>query len=99
MADSIRLLLPAAASQPSTRIEVCRESTWTPVSSETTGWPDLNLRPAAVAMLKQAGITHILTPVAHEGIGVLGERLVNAADDWGLEILDNLHAIYLLKLR
>jgi hypothetical protein len=50
-------------------------------------------------MLKQAGITHILTPASFEGIGVLGERLVNTADDWGLEVVGNLHAVYLLKVR
>jgi hypothetical protein len=95
-ADSIHLLTPTPSQL---RIEVCNRGLWTNVPVRTSNVPELNLRPAAVQMLKQAGITHILTPASFEGIGVLGERLVNTADDWGLEVVGNLHAVYLLKVR
>jgi hypothetical protein len=99
IADSVHMLIPHAPPPATVGIELCRENSWSRVTTQTGTAPELDLRPPAVAMLKQAGITHILTPAAYEGIGALGERLVNAADDWGLEVVANLHAIYLLKLR
>lgn len=97
-ADSIRLLVPIW--QPlSYGLEICRAGQWIPVDESNTPAPELNLRPAAIQQLKQAGVTHIVAPASPEGIGVLGERLVNNADDWNLEVVANLHAVYLLKLR
>ena len=98
-ADCVRVLLPANPPPPSIAIEVCRDGRWMSVPTNATAAPELNLKPAAIGMLKRAGITHILTPVAFEGIGAFGERLVNTADDWGLEVVDHSHAVYLLRVR
>jgi hypothetical protein len=69
------------------------------VPARSTEGPLLNLRPAATEMLKHAGITHILTPAAYHGVGFLGEKLVNEAETWNMEVVGNLYAVYLLKLR
>jgi hypothetical protein len=94
IADSVRIL-PAVDA----RLEICSEGRWETIALASQPNPTLNLRPAAVAMLKRAGITHIVTPVAYQGIGTLGDKLVNEADNWNLEVVTNLYSRYLLKLR
>jgi hypothetical protein len=98
-ADSVRLLTPVAARSIDVQVEICRAGAWRRVPSHSTDAPLMNLRPAATETLKKAGITHIVTPAAYQGIGLLGEKLVNEADEWNLEAVANLYAIYLVKLR
>jgi hypothetical protein len=99
-ADAIHVLAPASTPvSAAVKIDLCTAGVWKPLPLYSSDAPDLNLRPAAIQLLRQAGITHIVTPAALEGMGVLGERLVNTADDWGLEVADHLYAVYLLKLR
>lgn len=50
-------------------------------------------------MLKKAGITHILAAVYYDGIGIIGDKMVNEAIDWNLDVVTNLNEVYLLKLR
>jgi hypothetical protein len=98
-ADSIQVLTPAGTTSIDVRVEICQQGRWQRVPARSADGPLLNLRPAAVETLKKAGITHILTPAAYQGVGFLGERLINEADEWNLEVVANLYAIYLLKLR
>ena len=98
-ADSIQVLTPAGTRSIDVRVEICQQGRWQRVPARSTDGPLLNLRPAAVETMKKAGITHILTPAAYQGVGFLGERLINEADEWNLEVVANLYAIYLLKLR
>ena len=69
------------------------------MSTRTVVGPELNLRPSAVEMLKKAGITHILAAAYYEGIGIIGDKMVNEASDWNLDVVTNLNEVYLLKLR
>ena len=51
-------------------------------------------------MLKKAGITHIVTPAAYQGVGFFGEKLVNESSTSGTSGSSRiLYAIYLFKLR
>jgi hypothetical protein len=95
VADSVDVV----ASIPAVRIDICSAGAWTTVPTHTVDAVELNLRPAAMQLVKQAGITHIVAPAASQGVGVLGERLVNMPDDWNVEVVANLDAAYLLKLR
>jgi hypothetical protein len=98
-ADSVRILTPLATRTIRVEVQICRSGKWQRVAARSTEGPLLNLRPAVTATLKKAGITHILTPAAYQGIGFLGEKLVNEADDWNMDVVGNLYAVYLLKLR
>lgn len=98
-ADALQIRTPTAANAIAVRIEICQQGQWRRVPLRSKNGPLLNLRPAAMEILKKAGITHILTPAEYQGIGFLGERLINEADDWNLHVVANLYAIYLLKLR
>lgn len=98
-ADSVRILTPLSARTIRMEVQICRNGKWQRVKARSTEGPLLNLRPAVTATLKKAGITHILTPAAYQGIGFLGEKLVNEADDWNMDVVGNLYAVYLLKLR
>jgi hypothetical protein len=99
VADSVRVLWPAEDQASAMRIDVCANGAWQTVPARTMVGPELNLRPGAVEMLRKAGITHILASASYEGIGILGDRMVNEAGDWGLEVVTNLEAVYLLRLR
>jgi hypothetical protein len=98
-ADSLQVLWPMEDHSSQMRVDICAGGTWRTLPARTMVGPELNLRPAAVEMLRKSGITHILTPASYEGIGILGDRLVNEAGDWNLEVLANLDAVYLLRLR
>jgi hypothetical protein len=98
-ADSVQILTPLSTRTIGMEVQICRNGNWQRVAVHSTDGPVLNLRPAATGMLKKAGITHILTPAAYQGIGFLGEKLINEAEDWNLEVVANLYAVYLLKLR
>jgi hypothetical protein len=98
-ADSLRILWPAEDQAAHMRVDICEKGQWKTLPTKTVVGPELNLRPAAVAMLKQAGITHILASASYEGIGMLGDRMVNESGDWNLEVITHLEAVYLLKLR
>lgn len=97
-ADSLRVLAPAAENVMM-RLELCRDGRWQPLDATAIPGPDLNLRPGATALLKREGFTHIVTGVAYTGVGWLGEKLVNQADDWNLEVVNNLYTVYVLKIR
>ena len=81
------------------RFDICANGAWQTVSTKTLVGPEFNLRPSAVAMLRKAGITHILAAAYYEGIGLIGDKMVNEAADWNLEVVTNLNEVYLLKLR
>ena len=98
-ADRVQVMMPAYAPSGDMLVEICTAGRWERVPSHTTEGPMLNLRPQAMQILKQAGITHIVTPAAYQGIGVLGEKLVNESSEWNVGLVGNLNAIYLLKLR
>jgi hypothetical protein len=98
-ADSVRVLTPLSARTIDMNIQICRNGRWQRVPARSTEGPLLNLRPAATEILKDAGITHILTPAAYHGVGFLGEKLVNEAETWNMDVVGNLYAVYLLKLR
>ena len=95
-ASSARLLAPDITD---TRLEICTNGRWQQVPTRRAEGPELNLKPAAVQMLKQAGFTHIAAQPALTGVGALSERLVNEADEWGLEVVGNQYTVYLLKVR
>lgn len=97
--DSVQVLYPTSDSRIEMRIETCYQGRWERVQSRTKPGPVLNFRPSATAMLRKAGITHILTPAGSDGMGLLGERLINEADLWDLEPVSSLYAVYLLKVR
>jgi hypothetical protein len=99
VADSVRVLWPAEDQVSVMRIDVCANGAWQPASSRTMIGPELNLQRAAMEMLRKAGITHILASASYEGIGILGDRMVNDAADWDLEVVTNIEAVYLLRLR
>jgi hypothetical protein len=99
IADSVRVLWPAEDKIANMRIDVCADNRWQTLPARTMIGPELNLRPAAMEMLKKAGITHILASASYEGIGVLGDRMLNEAGDWGLDVVTNLEAVYLFRLR
>jgi hypothetical protein len=96
LASSIRLLAPDTSD---TRIEICTNGRWQQVATKKAEGPELNLKPAAVQMLKSAGFTHIVAQPALTGVGALSERLVNEADHWGLEVVGNAYTVYVLRLR
>ena len=98
-ADSLQVLWPMEDHISQMRVDICAGGTWRTLPARTMVGPELNLRPAAVEMLRKSGITHILTPASYEGIGILGDSLINEAGDWNLEVLANLDAVYLLRLR
>ena len=99
IADSLRVLWPAEDQIANMRFDICANGAWQTVSTKTLVGPELNLRPSAVAMLRKAGITHILAAAYYEGIGLIGDKMVNEAADWNLEVVTNLNEVYLLKLR
>jgi hypothetical protein len=94
--SSARLLGPDTSD---TRIEICTNGRWQQVPTSRAEGPELNLKPAAVQMLKSAGFTHIVAQPALTGVGALSERLVNEADHWGLEVVGNAYTVYVLRLR
>lgn len=99
MADSLQVLWPAEDQVANMRFDICTNGSWQTVSARTVVGPELSLRPSAVEMLKKAGITHILAAVYYDGIGIIGDKMVNEAIDWNLDVVTNLNEVYLLKLR
>jgi hypothetical protein len=96
LTSSIRLLAPETSD---TRLEICSNGRWRQVATSMGQGPELNLKPAAVDMLKRAGFTHIVAQPALTGVGVLSERLVNEADDWGLEVVGSPYTVYVLRIK
>jgi hypothetical protein len=58
----------------------------------------VRLRMEAVQLLAHSGITHIVVTSASQGVGVLGQSLVDEAQDWGLDVVANFEAVYLLRI-
>jgi hypothetical protein len=75
------------------------DNSWVAVPATRYYAGQLRLRLEAVRLLEGAGVTHIATESANEGIGALGRSLVNEADEWGLDVVTDYRRVYLLRIR
>ena len=97
--DTVAIVMPSRESDAQVSIEVRNPGGgWTMLQTARRRAAPLRLRAHAISLLARSGVTHIVTPVATQGIGVLGNSLVNEADDWGLKVVDNMHIHYVLQV-
>ena len=58
----------------------------------------INLRRSATQVLRQEGVGYILAPVSDSPFAAIGQSLVSAPAEWGVEVLGHERGVYLLAL-
>jgi hypothetical protein len=97
--DSVAIIAPGNEPDAPVSIEIRNPGGgWTMLQPGRQRPTPLRLRAYAVDLLSRARVTHIMTPVATEGIGVLGASLVNDAHEWGLKVVATMHIHHLLQV-
>jgi hypothetical protein len=100
MLDSVGAIIPTAEYDSRIAIDLrSPDNSWVAVPATRYYAGQLRLRLEAVRLLEGAGVTHIATESANEGIGALGRSLVNEADEWGLDVVTDYRRVYLLRIR
>lgn len=57
-----------------------------------------DLRREAARALWRLGFTHVVAPVGHTGIGLLGHNLVRFHEEWGLAIAGHLDTVFVFRI-
>jgi hypothetical protein len=60
---------------------------------------DRDLRRDAIALAKRMGFTHIAAVAGYDAMGQVGSRLANEAPEWGVEVVGELNAGFLFRIR
>jgi hypothetical protein len=98
--DEIRVTSPVFEAEAVPAIDLMTaDGAWTSLSVKRGTATAIRRRLEAMRLLKRSRITHIVIPAAHEGIGILGYSFANEAEDWGLDVVTNFDAVYLLRVR
>jgi len=74
------------------------DGNWVQFLAPRTVRPAINLRRAAVKMVRRSGMRYILAPGGKGGGGPIGTSMANQPGDWGVEIAAQLDNTYLLKI-
>ncbi|MEP6535553.1 MAG: glycosyltransferase family 39 protein [Bryobacteraceae bacterium] len=74
------------------------DGVWVQFPAPRTVRPAINLRHAAVRMVRRSGMKYILAPGGKAGGGPIGTSMANQPFDWGVEIVAQLDNTYLLKI-
>jgi hypothetical protein len=99
MLDSVAAIIPNSEHDTRFAIDLRNpDNAWLAVPATRYYAGELRLRLEAMRLLSRAGVTHIVTEPATEGIGALGRSLIDEADDWGFEVVANYHRVYLLRI-
>ena len=55
-----------------------------PLPNRPLTWPDLNLRTAAIRLLRRERITHVLAVAGKDSFGAIGRDMIDSPSAWGL---------------
>ncbi len=96
---SINVVGRSSENEPRLEIHGQRpDGNWIRFPAPRTVRPAINLRQAAVKMVRRAGMRYILVPGGTGGGGPIGTSMANQPKDWGVEIAANLDNMYLFKI-
>ena len=97
--SSINVVGRSAENEPRLEIYGQRpDGTWVRFPAPRTVRPAINLRRAAVKMVRRAGMRYVLAPAGTGGGGPIGLSMANQPGDWGVEIAAHLDNMYLFKI-
>jgi hypothetical protein len=84
---------------PQIKIRTAAPGGWKLLKAEKRHVASVNTREMAVAFARRSGITAIVAAISNEGMGHLARSLVENRDSWGLDLIANQDAVYVLRIR